>query len=384
MRSGEIGWEVWVGGGLGRTPMIASRCALRADEHLLAYLESIMRVYNLYGRRDNKYKARIKILVHEKGIDKIRERGRGRVRRAKGGVLTLPQAELDRIAAYFAAAGFERLKATALERASGRTRPWPLARAQPRRAQAAGLCHRDISLKPVGGIPGRRHRRADGCVADLAERYSFDELRVSHEQNLVLPHVRSRPAGGDLRAGRRTASPTGNAGLITDIIACPGLDFCALANARSIPMAQEISERFAAPSGRTRSAISRSRSRAASTPAATTTSATSASSGVEKKGTELYQITLGGDRDENAAIGDILGPGFVVEDVPDAIETMVDTYLALREPGETFLAAYRRLGAKPFKEALYAMATNRNCVPRETFYQTSCNSCCKSDLTALT
>jgi sulfite reductase (NADPH) hemoprotein beta-component len=354
---GEIGWQVWVGGGLGRTPMIAKLISgFVPNTHLLAYLESILRVYNRYGRRDNKFKARIKILVHETGIDKIREEVEAEFAEIKGGVLTLPQAELDRIGTYFAAPDYERVNETIDIAREKRADPaygeWLERNLHTHRQP--GYVSVTISLKPVGGAPGDATAEQMEAVADLAETYSFDELRVTHEQNLVLPHVRV----SDLRVvhdGLVAAGlASGNAGLITDIIACPGLDFCALANARSIPIAQEIARKFE----------SQERQRQIGDLKIKISGCINACGhhhvghigilGVEKKGTELYQITVGGDATEDAAIGNILGHGFVAEDVPDAIERLVEAYIERRESDdEPFIAAYRRLGDAPFKEALY-------------------------------
>src|SRR4051812_46138898 len=248
---GQIGWEVWVGGGLGRTPMIAKLCREFIEhENLLAYCESIVRVYNRYGRRDNKFKARIKILVHETGIEKIRQEVEAEYAEVKGGQLTLPQAELDRITEYFAPPPFELVNATQLDIAREKSADPAYGEWLERNLHThrqPGYASVTISLKPIGGAPGDATAEQMDVVADLAERYSFDELRVTHEQNLVLPHVRV----GDLRAVYdaliEAALQTGNAGLITDMITCPGMDFCALATARSIPIAKEISRTFAAP-----------------------------------------------------------------------------------------------------------------------------------------
>jgi sulfite reductase (NADPH) hemoprotein beta-component len=358
---GEIGWAVYVGGGMGRTPMIGKLInGFVPHEHLLAYLESILRVYNRFGRRDNKFKARIKILVHEEGIESIREQVEAEFAAIKGGVLTLPQEELDRITAYFAPPEFERLNATRidvarekiLEPAYGRWLENNIAsHRQP------GYASVTISLKPVGGAPGDATAAQMEAVADLAETYSFDELRVTHEQNLVLPHVKI----GDLRAVfdalAAAGLEAGNAGEITDIIACPGLDFCALANARSIPIAQAISQRFAAPERQREIGELKIKISGCINACGHHHVGHIGILGVEKKGTELYQITVGGDATEDAAIGSILGRGFVAEEVPDAIERLVDTYLDRRESEqEAFIAAYRRLGEAPFKEALYGTA----------------------------
>jgi sulfite reductase (NADPH) hemoprotein beta-component len=357
---GEVGWEVWVGGGLGRTPMIAKQVSpFVPNEHLLAYLESILRIYNRYGRRDNKYKARIKILVHETGIEKIREEVEAEFAQVKGGVLTLPQAEVDRITTYFAAPDFERVNETVdvarekiIDPAYGE---W-LARNLHTHRQP-GYASVTISLKSLSAPPGDITADQMDVVANLAENYSFDELRATHEQNLVLPHVKV----SDLREVYDTlvenGLATGNAGLITDMITCPGLDFCALANARSIPLAAEISRKFQAPERQREIGDLKIKISGCINACGHHHVGHIGILGVEKKGTELYQISVGGDGTERAAIGDILGHGFVAEDVPDAIERLVDTYIARRESAdEPFITAYRRLGDAPFKEALYGRA----------------------------
>ena len=356
--SGEVGWAVYVGGGLGRTPMVAKLInGFVPHEHLLAYLEAILRVYNRYGRRDNKFKARIKILVHEEGLETIKGQVEEEFAQMRGGILTLPEEELERINAYFAQPAFEDHGVVSidvgrekiLDPAYGRfleNNTFPHAR--------QGYTSITVSLKPIGGVPGDITADQMDALAGLAETYSFSEIRVTHEQNVVLPHV----ALTDLRAvydGLVEAGlADGNVGEITDMITCPGLDYCALANARSIPIAQDIAHRFAAPE----------RSREIGKLKIKISGCINACGhhhvghigilGVEKKGTELYQITVGGDGTEDAAVGRILGPGFVAADVPDAIEKLVDAYIEKREsPDETFIAAYRRLGDAPFKEALY-------------------------------
>jgi sulfite reductase (NADPH) hemoprotein beta-component len=359
--AGEIGWEVWVGGGLGRTPMVGKLCRdYVAHTDLLAYLESIVRVYNRYGRRDNKFKARVKILVHETGIDKIREEVEAEFTELRGGSLTLPQAELDRISTYFAPPPYELVNATApdvarekiLDPVYGRWLEQNLhAHRQP------GYVSLTISLKPIGGVPGDASAEQMEAIAGLGERYSFDEVRVTHEQNLVLPHVRV----SDLRAVYDGLVAVGlaeaNHGLISDIISCPGMDFCALATARSIPIAQAISTRFGAPERQREIGELKIKISGCINACGHHHVGHIGILGVEKKGGELYQITVGGDATENAAVGNILGPGFVAEEVPDAIERLVDTYIARRESREEpFIAAFRRLGAAPFKEALYGGA----------------------------
>ncbi len=356
--SGEIGWAVYVGGGLGRTPMVGKLInGFVPHEHLLAYLESILRVYNRYGRRDNKFKARIKILVHEEGLENIKGQVEEEFSHIRGGVLTLPQEELDRISAYFAQPAYKDIgvvdidvdREKILDPAYGRfleNNTFPHAR--------QGYTSVTISLKPIGGAPGDATAEQMEAVADLAEKYSFDELRVSHEQNLVLPHV----ALTDLRAVYdalvEAKLADANAGEITDMITCPGLDYCALANARSIPIAQDISRRFAAPERQKEIGKLKIKISGCINACGHHHVGHIGILGVEKKGTELYQITVGGDGSEDAAVGKILGPGFVAEEVPSAIERLVDAYIQQRESAdEPFIAAYRRLGDAPFKEALY-------------------------------
>lgn len=355
---GDVGWAVYVGGGLGRTPMVGKLInGFVPHEHLLAYLESILRVYNRYGRRDNKYKARIKILVHEEGLETFKGQVEEEFTHVRGGVLTLPQEELDRITAYFAPPAFKDAGVVDIDIEKEKILNPAYARflennTFPHAKQ--GYTSVTISLKPIGGAPGDATAEQMEAVADLAETYSFDELRVTHEQNLVLPHV----ALTDLKAVYEGLADAGlaeaNAGEITDMITCPGLDFCALANARSIPIAQDISKRFAAPERQKEIGELKIKISGCINACGHHHVGHIGILGVEKKGTELYQITVGGDATEDAAIGNILGRGFVAEDVPDVIEKLVDTYIARRQtPDETFIAAYRRLGDAPFKEALY-------------------------------
>ncbi|MBI4046461.1 MAG: nitrite/sulfite reductase, partial [Devosia nanyangense] len=356
--AGDIGWEVWVGGGLGRTPMVGKMInAYVPHEHLLAYLESILRVYNRYGRRDNKFKARIKILVHEEGLETIKGQVEAEFAEVRGGVLTLPQEELDRINAYFAPPAFQELAATRIDVAREAIFDPAYGRWLERNLNShrqPGYVSLTVSLKPIGGAPGDATAEQMEAVADLAERYSFDELRVTHEQNLVLPHVRVADLRAVYDALVAAELADGNAGLITDMIACPGLDYCALANARSIPIAQAISQKFASEERQKEIGDLKIKISGCINACGHHHVGHIGILGVEKKGGELYQITLGGDATENASVGKILGPGFEAEKVPDAIERLVDAYVARREsPAETFIAAFRRLGEAPFKEALY-------------------------------
>ena len=356
--NGDVGWAVYVGGGLGRTPMIAKLInSFVPHEHLLAYLESILRVYNRYGRRDNKYKARLKILVHEEGLETIKNQVEQEFAEVRGGVLTLPQEELDRISAYFAPPQFARLSTSSFDLDQIKVVKPAYTRFIENNTnphKQPGYTSVTISLKPIGGAPGDATDTQMEVVADLAERFSFDELRVTHEQNLVLPHVAIDDLETVYDALVVAELAEGNVGEISDMIACPGLDYCALANARSIPLAQEISRKFGTPNRQKEIGDLKVKISGCINACGHHHVGHIGILGVEKKGTELYQITIGGDATENASIGTILGRGLIADDVPNAIEKLVETYLGARtSPKETFISAYRRLGDAPFKEALY-------------------------------
>ena len=356
--AGEIGFAVYVGGGQGRTPMIAKKIRdFLPEEDLLSYTTAIMRVYNLHGRRDNKYKARIKILVHETGAEELARQVEVEFADLKNTELKLPEKDIAAITAYFAppalaprAEGWSSL--AQWKKADEAFARWVQHNVHPHK-------HPDyasvtISLKPIGGIPGDATDAQMEAVADIAEEYAFDEIRVSHEQNLILPHVALADLEPIYRGLVAAGLETANAGLITDIIACPGLDYCALANARSIPVAQEISTRFGSPERQAEIGELKIKISGCINACGHHHVGHIGLLGVEKKGEELYQITLGGSGDENTSIGEIIGRGFEPEKVTDAIEVIVDTYLGLRlEPSETFLTAYRRVGPQPFKDALY-------------------------------
>jgi sulfite reductase (NADPH) hemoprotein beta-component len=358
---GNIGFAVWVGGGQGRTPMIARKLRdFLPEAHLLAYCEAILRVYNLEGRRDNKYKARIKILVHEKGTEEIADAIETEFAGLKGKTLDLPAAEIARIAAYFAPPAFAQLPARSTKLDAAARNDADLARFLSRNVSAhkqPGYAVVTVSLKPIGAPPGDATSAQMDAIADIAERFSFDELRVSHEQNLVLPHVRLDDLPELFTVLTKAGLATANAGLVTDIIACPGLDYCSLANARSIPVAQRISERFADLSRQHDIGELKVKISGCINACGHHHVGHIGILGVDRKGEEFYQITLGGSGDETCAIGEIVGPGFPAGRIVDAVEQVVDAYLALRrDPSETFLAAYRRVGIKPFQEALYADA----------------------------
>jgi len=356
--AGEIGFSVYVGGGLGRTPMIGRKVRdFLPERDLLGYVEAILRVYNMEGRRDNKFKARIKILVHEKGIEALREAIEAEFAARDPNTLGLPAHEVARIRAFFALPELEPKKPVSdrVERRKGKDARFASFVASNVVAhKAPGYVVVTVSLKAIGAPPGDASADQMDAVADLAEDYSHDEVRVSHEQNLILPHVAldDLPAVYDRLASVGLSTP--NAGGISDIIACPGLDYCSLATARSIPVAQRIAQRFG----------DGQRARAIGPLKIKISGCINACGhhhvghigilGLERAGEETYQITLGGSGDEQAAIGQIVGPGFSSENVVEAIETIVDTYMGLRrEESETFLEAFRRVGLAPFKEALY-------------------------------
>ncbi|HXV24948.1 MAG TPA: nitrite/sulfite reductase [Alphaproteobacteria bacterium] len=356
--TGAIGFEVMVGGGQGRTPVLAKtiRPFLPA-ERLLSYLEAILRVYNLLGRRDNLYKSRIKILVDSVGPEEFTRMVEEEWRQIPHDRVDLPAEEVERIRAHFAPPRFEHLSERdpgfeLYRRCDHGFARW--VRANVAWHKQCGYAIASLSLKPHGGIPGDATAEQMDAVADLADRYSFGEIRVTHEQNLALVHVRRRDLYELWKALVALELATPNIGLATDIIACPGLDYCSLANARSIPVAQRISTALQnidrlGQIGELKIKIS---------------GCINACGhhhvghigilGVDKKGEEFYQITLGGSADEQAALGEIIGPAFSSERVVWAVETIIDTYLKLRVPEERFLDTYRRLGLNPFKETLYA------------------------------
>ncbi|MEC9201862.1 MAG: nitrite/sulfite reductase [Pseudomonadota bacterium] len=356
---GEIGYEVHVGGGQGRSPFIAKKMTdFVPAEKLLAYLEAVMRVYNMLGRRDNSYKARIKILVHETGEAEMRRLIEEEFKKIDASkMLSLPEAELERISAYFAPPNYENLPAQsdsfeAAKENDTEFNHWVKTNLVPHKTLGYGIVN--ISLKPIGGIPGDATDAQMDVIADLAERYAADEVRVTHEQNLVLPHVKLDDLKDvyDILCEHNLATP--NIGLISDSIACPGLDYCNLANARSIPLAQEISTHFADLDKQYDIGELKIKISGCINACGHHHVGHIGILGVDKKGTEFYQISLGGSADEQASLGDITGQAFTEDKVVGAIDTIVETYLSLREPEERFLDTYKRVGMAPFKEQLYA------------------------------
>ena len=358
--AGETGFQVIVGGGLGRTPYVGHVVReFLPKAQLLSYLEAILRVYNLAGRRDNLYKARIKILVNAEGIDRFRELVEEEWAKIRDDQIDLPQEEIARIGAYFAAPTFETLPATseALEAkraANNEFAQW--LRVNTVEHKAPGYAIVNISLKPIGGVPGDISDEQMEAVADLAERYSFDEIRATHEQNLVLAHVKLDDLFAVWEGLKAADLATANAGLASDIIACPGLDYCALANTRSIPIAQRISERVGDIARQEELGELKIKISGCINACGHHHVGHIGILGVDKKGEEFYQITLGGSAEEDASIGEIVGRGLSSGDVVDAVDQLINFYKENRQDKERFLDTYRRLGAEPFKEALYAAA----------------------------
>ena len=350
--AGEIGFEVYIGGGMGRTPFVAPliRPFLPAD-NLFSYLEAALRVWNRWARRDNIHKQRIKILVHDLGQEEFTRQVEAEWQAILPNGTDVPRKELDRIAEYFAPPPFEAGLADTVDRTDPDFAVWLDQNVKAHKAPGYAIVN--ISLKPIGGIPGDASADQIDLMADLAQKYSFDELRVTHAQNIVLPHVRK----ADLRAVwehlRDAGLAEANLDLISDIIACPGLDYCSLANARSIPVAQKIATRFA-DLGRQRDLGELKLKISGCINACGHHHAGHIGIlGVDRKGTENYQLLLGGSGAEDASLGKITGPGFNEDGIVDAVERVTDKYLALREDGERFLDTYRRVGFDPFKEAIY-------------------------------
>ena len=351
-RDGRIGGEIYAGGGMGRTPMVAPLIKdFVPEEEIVSYLEACLRVYNRHGRRDNKYKARIKILVHEIGVEEYKRQVEEEFAHMKTLGLNPPTEELDRIRAFFAGPAYEAGLSDDIDRADPAFALWVDRQVAAHRAPGYAIVN--ISLKPAGGIPGDASAEQIDLVADLAERYSLDELRVTHAQNLVLPHVRK----ADLYAIWQKLDEAGlaeaNLDLITDIIACPGLDYCSLANARSIPLAQKLSERFTANDRQKELGELKVKISGCINACGHHHAGHIGVLGVDRKGVENFQLSLGGSGAQDASVGQITGPGFSEDGVVDAIEKVTDLYLAQRQEGERFLDTYRRLGMKPFKEAIY-------------------------------
>ncbi|MCC5965941.1 MAG: nitrite/sulfite reductase [Natronohydrobacter sp.] len=361
LQDGARGFEVIVGGGLGRTPVIGKVLAEFIPEaDLLPYIEAILSTYNSYGRRDNKYKARIKIMVNELGLEEVRARVAHRFEALRAEWGGADQAILNDLRRAFAPPAF-RVASTEAYEIAYKNDPVFRSFADTNLAQhwQDGYAIVTISLKAHGATPGDATSDQMRLMADLAERYGHDELRISHEQNVILPHVHKSDLPALHAALQQAGLATANIGLISDIIACPGMDYCALATARSIPVAQEIATAFEAREqdiGGLKIKIS---------------GCINACGhhhvghigilGLDRAGVENYQITLGGDATETAALGERAGPGFAYDQIVPAIERVIDAYLDLRQdPQEEFIKTFQRLGAQPFKDALYLTGDRAN------------------------
>ncbi|WP_294293558.1 nitrite/sulfite reductase [uncultured Sphingomonas sp.] len=351
-RNGRIGARVFAGGGMGRTPMIAPEInSFVPAAQLLSYLEACLRVYNRHGRRDNIYKARIKILIHALGAEEYARQVAEEHEGLKVLDLDPPAAELERITAMFGAPAFEQGLPTQIDRTDPDFAVWVDQNVSAHKQPGYSIV--TISLKPIGGIPGDASADQIDVMADLAERYSFDELRVTHAQNIVLPHVAARDLHAIWTVLREADLAEANLDLISDIIACPGLDYCALANARSIPVAQKIATRFGQAGRQQQLGELKLKISGCINACGHHHAGHIGILGVDKKGTENYQLLLGGSGAEDVSLAKITGPGFDEDGVVDAIEKVTDVYLAQRLTGERFLDTYRRLGMEPFKEAIY-------------------------------
>ncbi len=354
---GEAGFEVLVGGGQGRTPVIGETIRkFLPKRDLLSYLEAILRVYNQLGRRDNLFKARIKILVQSVGAERFAEMVGAEWEHIRDGALVLPAEEVEHIRTFFAPPPYETLEATqtvfeAMRFEDRSFAEWCRTNLAPHKVPGYGIVN--ISLKGIGEAPGDASAEQMDLVADLAERHSFDETRVTHEQNLVLPHVRLNDVYEIWQTLKAAALATPNIGLITDTITCPGLDFCNLANARSIPIAQALTERFRNLDRQHDIGELKIKISGCINACGHHHVGHIGILGVDKKGAEFYQITLGGNAEEDASLGAIVGPAVPYDAVPDAVETLIETYLVERQNGERFLDTYRRVGLEPFKERLY-------------------------------
>lgn len=357
-RTGDIGFQVFAGGGQGRTPIIAQEIAsFLPKEHLLSYIEAIVRVHNLHGRRDGIERARLKFLVKALGIEEFRRLVEEEWSRLDRAAIDLPDAEFQRIAAHFAPQSLKQRRdvspvVVGRRRIDPNFDRWVKTNVLPHRVPGYAIVN--VSLKAPGKAPGDATAEQMEAVADIAEQYSHGEIRVAYQQNLVLPTVAISHLAKVYDRLTAAQLETANRELITDIICCPGLDYCGVANARSIPVAREIAERFAAPAKAEAIGPLRLNLSGCINACAHHHAGNIGVLGVDKKGTEFYQITLGGSPKDDAQIGEIVGPAFAASEVADAVETIVETYLKLRKaPSETFLAAYRRLGKAPFHAAIY-------------------------------
>ena len=354
---GELGFRVLVGGGLGRTPVIGKAIREFLPEHeLLTYLDAILRVYNREGRRDNKYKARIKILVKETGVDAFREKVEKEWQSLKGGPLRLTDTEIQRCKGYFHEPDYKELPAQSAKLSEELSRDVLFASWYQQNVDAhkkPGYSIVTICLKTTGVAPGDVTTEQMNFIADVADRYSFGELRISHEQNVILADIEQDALYEIWQALKSNQLSAANLGLLTDIICCPGGDFCALANAKSIPIAESIQRRF----------DDTQRLQDIGDISLNISGCMNACGhhhvgnigilGVDKKGAEFYQVSLGGSAENTTSLGQIVGPSFAQDEVPDVIEKIVNVYTRHREGDERFIDTFNRLGMAPFKEEVY-------------------------------
>ncbi|MGC3961993.1 MAG: nitrite/sulfite reductase [Rhodocyclaceae bacterium] len=356
--AGQIGVRVYAGGGMGRTPIIGELVRDWLDwQHVLTYCEAIVRVYNLHGRRDNSYKARIKILVKALGIEEFRRQVEAEWAHLKDGPNTITQAEFDRVAAHFTPPAYEALPATdaGFEDKLGSDRAfaaWVKRCVHPHRV--SGYRAITLSLKPTGIAPGDATAEQMDLVADLADDYSFGELRVSHEQNLILADVKLGELYEVWQKARAAGLATPNIGLLTDIICCPGGDFCSLANAKSIPIAESIQRQFddldyLYDIGEMELNISGCMNSCGHHHVGHI-----GILGVDKDGSEWYQVSIGGKQGNDTSLGSVIGPSFAADEVAGVVQRLIDVYIDNRIEGERFIDVARRLGVAPFKERVYA------------------------------
>lgn len=359
---GEVGFKVYVGGGLGRTPVIG--VAIREflpEEDLLSYLEAILRVYNLFGRRDNKYKARIKILVRALTPEVFAQKVEDEWQHLKDGYNKLTQAEIQRAKSFFTAPAYEQIDNAAAQASVDVQAADSIAfgkwlQRNVREHKIAGYASVTLSLKPTGVAPGDITDAQLEVIANLADKFSFGEARTTHEQNIVLADVKKTELFALWQACKTAGFATPNIGTITDIICCPGGDFCSLANAKSIPIAEAIQRQFddldyVYDLGDIDLNISGCMNACGHHHVGHI-----GILGVDKSGKEFYQVQLGGNASNDASLGDVLGPSFGADDMPAVIQKIVDVYVANRTAEELFIDTYRRIGAAPFKEKVYAKA----------------------------
>lgn len=360
--AGELGFRVLVGGGLGRTPIIGEEVAAFVPwQQILNYCEAILRVYNLHGRRDNAYKARIKILVKALGVPEFARQVEEEFAHLKDGPSTLTQAEIERVASRFNDPVLSALAQDAGYRArlaeDKAFAAW--ARRNVRDHRVQGYASVVLSLKPYGVAPGDLTADQFDAVAELADRYAFGEVRSTHEQNIVLASVREADLFALWQDARAIGLATPNIGLLTDIISCPGGDFCALANAKSIPIANAIQDRFdnldyLFDIGELEINISGCMNACGHHHVGHV-----GILGVDKNGEEFYQVTIGGRQGNDAALGKVIGPSFAAAEMPDVITSLIDNYIDNRQDGERFIDTVRRVGVESFKTRVYAERSAR-------------------------